>query len=213
MKRWLVLLAFIAVAFSASPSRAQDEGLYDPVAPEGSAFVRLINAGTKEDGVIPTIRGKAYGNVSYDKVGAYVPLKEGAADITARDAKASETLASGAYYTAVLNGDALTVLKDEAVKDQSKALIAFYNLSDKKLSLKTADGKIEVVAATDTGKSGFREINPLAIQLALYDGDTKVADVPAVELKRNASTAVVALKGKDGKIAAVQAAATTDTKQ
>ncbi len=212
MKKWLVLLAFVVVAFGAGQSRAQDEGLYDPVAPEGSAFVRLINAGTADQAAKPEIRGKAYNEVGHNKAGAYVPVKEGQADIAVGAAKASETLESGAYYTAVLKGETLTVLKDEALKDQSKAIIGFYNLTGKKLSLKTADGKIEVVPAVEPGKAGYREINPLAVQLAVFDGDTKTADVPNVELKRNAATGVMAKEDKD-KVEAVQFQATTDTTQ
>ena len=213
MRRWLVLLSFVAVAFSAGQAKAQDEGLYDPVAPEGSAFVRVINAGTADKDAKPELRGKTYNGVDHNEVGAYFPVKQGQADLAVGTAKASENLESGAYYTAVLNGEALTILKDEALKDQSKALIGFYNLSGKPLALKTADGKIEVVPSTENGKSGAREINPLDIQLAVFEGETKVSDVPAVELKRNAATSVVALKDKDGKVTAIQARATTDTTQ
>lgn len=213
MKNFIATLAFLTAAFLVSPAMAQDEGLYDPVAPAGSAFVRFINQATKDEALKPVINGKTYREIGHSAVSAYFPLKEGKLDLMLGTAKASGKAESAAYYTAVLKGDALTIIKDTAITNAAKAVISFYNLSDKPLSLKTADGKVEVIPAVEAGKSGYREINGVPVTLAAYEGDKKVADVGAVTLKRNEATAVIVSPKADGILATVIAQAKTDTKQ
>lgn len=213
MKRFILSMVLVVPALLASPAWAQDEGLYDPVAPAGSAFVRFINAGTKEEALKPALNGKTYKEIGHDAVSAYFPLKAGKLDAALGAAKASAKAESGAYYTAVLNGETLTVLEDSPIGNATKAMIVFYNLSATPAALKTADGKVEVVPPVEAGKNGAREINAIPVSLAVYEGNKKLADIGAVTLKRNEATAIVASANADGTLGVATAQATTDTTQ
>ncbi len=213
MKNLFIRLAFLASVLLAAPAIAQDAGLYDPVAPEGSAFVRFINAGGGEDSFKPSIDGKTYKAVDRGDIGAYLPLKAGKFEAAMGPVKTEGMAESGLFYTAILKGGSLTILKDAPLTNAVKAMIMFYNLSDKTVSLKTADGKIEVIAPVESGKSGSREINAVPVTLAAFEGDKKITDIGAPGLKRNESTAIILDTKSDGVLSSSMTQATTDTKQ
>ena len=50
--------------------------------------------------------------------------------------------------------------------------------------MKTADGKTDVVKAVAAKGRGEREINPVKVSLALFEGDKKVSDLKPVALER-----------------------------
>ncbi|MDT4884241.1 Alginate O-acetyl transferase AlgF [compost metagenome] len=52
------------------------------------------------------------------------------------------------------------------------------------MSLKTADGKAAVVEAVGPDGNGQREVNPVKVNLALFDGDKKISDLKPVTLAR-----------------------------
>ncbi|MFH7456928.1 alginate O-acetyltransferase AlgF, partial [Pseudomonas syringae group genomosp. 7] len=68
-------------------------------------------------------------------------------------------------------------------QNKQKSLVRVKNLSDKSLTLKTAEGKTEVVNTVAANGTGEREINPVKVSQALYDGDKKVNDVKPVALE------------------------------
>ena len=76
------------------------------------------------------------------------------------------------------------------------------NLSDKPLTLKTADGKTEVVKRVAAQGRGEREINPVKVSLALYDGNQKVGDVKPVALERG-EAAVLYVTGQGASLSPV----------
>jgi alginate O-acetyltransferase complex protein AlgF len=107
----------------------------------------------------------------------------------------------------------MSVLKDAPIGKAAKAMIVFYNLSDKPAALKTANGKVGIIANIEPGQNGSREINALPVSLAVFEDGTNVAAIDSVDLKRNESTAIILDKTPDGKFTATKTQATTDTKQ
>ena len=94
-------------------------------------------------------------------------------------------LASDKYYTLVNSSSGNPQLIEEPpFKNKQKALVRVQNLSDQQLTLKTADGKTEVVKPVAANGRGEREINPVKVNLALFQGDKKVGDVKPVALER-----------------------------
>lgn len=216
MKVFLTLMAaaLCLTALASLPACAQDEGLYDPVAPEGSAFVRFIHAGIDANPAEPSIKGKKYGTVDQGSVSAYFPVKAGSAEIVLGTNKAEQDLEKGGVYTAALKGRTFYVLKDDPLADPAKALITFYNLSDKAgLALKTTDGKVEIVGNVATGGNKSREINGIPVNLAIYADGAKVADIGEVILKRGEVTAVILLTTPEGSLKASAHQSRTDTTQ
>ncbi|MBD8705065.1 alginate O-acetyltransferase AlgF [Pseudomonas sp. CFBP 13711] len=160
-----------------------DAALYGPTAPKGSTFVRVYNASSSEISA-------SVGNTSLNEIGPLASSDFGfmpQGDYTAKVGSQSlpVKLASDHYYTIVNNTSGAPQLVEEPpFKNKQKSLVRVQNLSDKSLTLKTADGKTDVVKAVSAKGTGEREINPVKVSFALFDGDKKVADLKPVALER-----------------------------
>ena len=97
----------------------------------------------------------------------------------------SVKLAADHYYTLVNSASGQPQLIEEPpFKNKQKSLVRVQNLTDKTLTLKTADGKTDVVKAVSAKGRGEREINPVKVSFALFDGDRKISDLKPVALER-----------------------------
>ncbi|MGH8418304.1 MAG: alginate O-acetyltransferase AlgF [Pseudomonas sp.] len=160
-----------------------DAALYGPTAPKGSAFVRVYNASNAEISA-------NVGNTSLNEIGplassdfSFMPQGDYSAKIGSNTLPVK--LAGDHYYTIVNNTSGAPQLVEEPpFKNKQKALVRVQNLSDKALTLKTADGKTNVVETVKAKGTGEREINPVKVSLALYEGDKKVSEVKPVALER-----------------------------
>ena len=181
LKSSALALALGAASFGAF---AGGEGaLYGPQAPKGSAFVRAYNAGSSELNV-------AVGNATLNDVSPlgssdfkFLPAGNYTAKVGSQNLPVK--LDPDAYYTLVSQpGGQPRLVPEPPFKNKQKALVRVQNLSDQQLTLKTADGKTEVVKPVAANGRGEREINPVKVNLALYQGDKKVGDVKPVALER-----------------------------
>lgn len=178
-----------------------DAALYGPSAPKGSTFVRLYNASSA-----PT--AATVGNTQIKQVSAqgssdfsFLPGGDYTAQVGGKSVPVK--LASDKYYTLVNNASGNPQLIEEPpFKNKQKALVRVQNLSDKPLTLKTADGKTEVVTPVAAKGRGEREINPVKVNLALYEGDKKVSDVKPVALERG-EAAVLYVTGSGSNLSPV----------
>lgn len=185
----------------ASAMAAGEGGLYGPVAPKGSTFVRVYNAGNSE--VSASVGSSTLNDVAPLASSDYSFMPQG--DYTAKVGSASlpVKLAADHYYTLVNRSGGAPVLVEEPVfKNKQKSLVRLQNLSDQALTLKTADGKTDVVSTVQAKGTGEREINPVKVSLALYDGDKKVSDVKPVALERGEAS-VLYVTGQGSNLAPV----------
>ncbi|WP_074884745.1 alginate O-acetyltransferase AlgF [Pseudomonas graminis] len=178
-----------------------DAALYGPTAPKGSTFVRVYNASSSEISA-------SVGNTSLNEIGPLASSDFGfmpQGDYTAKVGSQSlpVKLASDHYYTIVNNTSGSPQLVEEPpFKNKQKSLVRVQNLSDKALTLKTADGKTDVVKAVSAKGTGEREINPVKVSFALFDGDKKVADLKPVALERG-EAAVLYVTGSGSSLSPV----------
>jgi alginate O-acetyltransferase complex protein AlgF len=183
------------------PAFAGDAALYGPTAPKGSTFVRVYNATNAE--VSATV-----GNTSLSEVPAlgssdfsFMPQGDYSAKIGSNTLPVK--LASDHYYTIVNNtAGAPQLVEEPPFKNKQKSLVRVQNLSDKSLSLKTADGKTAVVPDVAAKGRGEREINPVKVSLALFEGDKKVSDLKPVALERG-EAAVLYVTGQGSSLSPV----------
>ncbi len=188
----------LLIGLSSLSAVADEAALYGPSAPKGSAFVRLFNAGSQEvtgslgNTELGDVRPLASSDFSYLSPGSYNAQVDGASLPVKLD--------PDSYYTLVaVPGGKLELVEEDAFNNRQKALVRVHNLSDAKVALKTADGKTEVIPAVAPGGDGDREINPVKVDLALYDGSSKVSDLKPVVLQRGEVTALYVL-GKQGSL-------------
>ena len=162
---------------------AGDAALYGPTAPKGSSFVRIYNASNAE--VSATVGSTALNDVAplASSDFSFMPGGDYSAKVGSQTLPVK--LAGDHYYTLVNNASgAPQLIEEPPFKNKQKSLVRVQNLSDKALTLKTADGKTEVVKPVAAKARGEREINPVKVSLALYDGAQKISDLKPVSLAR-----------------------------
>jgi len=196
----LTLAAGLSLA-SMQAFAGADAALYGPTAPKGSTFVRLYNAASAP-------AAASVGNTQIKQVGAqassdfsFLPGGDYTAQVGSKSVPVK--LASDKYYTLVNSASGNPQLIEEPpFKNKQKALVRVQNLSDQSLTLKTADGKTEVVTPVAAKGRGEREINPVKVNLALFAGDKKVSDVKPVALERG-EAAVLYVTGSGSSLSPV----------
>lgn len=180
---------------------AGDGALYGPTAPKGSTFVRVYNAGNQP--ISASVGNTSLNEIPAQGSSAFSFMPQGDYSAKVGSATLPVKLASDQYYTIVNNGSGQPQLVDEPpFKNKQKSLVRVQNLSDAPVTLKTADGKTDVVAAVAPKAHGDREINPVKVSLALYQGDKKVSDLKPVALERG-EAAVLYVTGSGSNLSPV----------
>jgi alginate O-acetyltransferase complex protein AlgF len=110
----------------------------------------------------------------------------------------------GTFYSFLVGADGTTALViDKITRNPAQADVTFYNLSDiasADLFVPAANAMaIEGVGVNSGGAVALKA--PLTLDFEIRDGDTLVATVPAVDLKRREGVAIV-LSGTAGVYAA-----------
>ncbi|BBH47989.1 alginate O-acetyltransferase AlgF [Pseudomonas sp. KU43P] len=196
----LTLAAGLSLA-SMQAFAGADAALYGPTAPKGSTFVRLYNAASAP-------AAASVGNTQIKQVGAqassdfsFLPGGDYTAQVGGKSVPVK--LAADKYYTLVNNnGGNPQLIEEPPFKNKQKALVRVQNLSDQALTLKTADGKTEVVQSVAAKGRGEREINPVKVNLALFEGNKKVSDLKPVALERG-EAAVLYVTGSGSSLSPV----------
>jgi alginate O-acetyltransferase complex protein AlgF len=192
----LSAITFIVLALM-TRAHAADEGVYGPAAPPDSAFIRLFNATNQQvDGA--RIADKLFAEVMPYGASEFTFLPAGGYSLTVGGASQSLTLDRNKFYTAVWNGRELRLIATERFSNRMKSLVILYNLTDApQLALKTPDGKTSVTDPVGSNAAVAREVNAVRVNLAVYDGDKKVADAKPVNLQRGKAFSLFATGSKD----------------
>lgn len=180
-------MALLWVAASMNAAVAQDDQaqLYDAVAPEGSAFVRVLNV--TGNSVEVTLTSKINPQrVPAHQFGGYRFLPPGASNITVAGISLDMELAPDSATTVVYDGQ-LLLLKDDIVEEPQKAQISFYNFTDTGVALKTLDGKHAVVDTLDPSNNGTRMVNEVKVGFSAYTGENSLASYEAQLLRKGRS--------------------------
>ncbi|MDY7568226.1 alginate O-acetyltransferase AlgF [Pseudomonas sp. RTC3] len=187
--------------FSLQAFAGGDSALYGPTAPKGSTFVRVYNASNAEISA-------SVGNTNLNEIAplassafSFMPQGDYSAKVGSQTVPVK--LASDHYYTLVSNTSGTPQLVEEPpFKNKQKSLVRVQNLTDKALTLKTADGKTDVIPAVAAKGRGDREINPVKVSLALFDGDKKISDLKPIALERG-EAAVLYVTGSGSNVSPV----------
>src|SRR5690606_34434938 len=169
-------------------AQAGEASLYGPAAPKGSSFVRLYNAGAQATGV--QVGSASITSTAPQAASAFSFLPAGSYTAEVGGKSVPVKLDADQYYTLVNSADGSTLVVDPAFNNRQKALVRLHNLTGQPLSLKTKDGKTEVVETVKPQEHGDREINPVKVSLALYEGDKRLTNVDTILLERGEVTAL-----------------------
>lgn len=198
---WARLACALSLGVAAFAAQADEGALYGPQAPKGSAFVRAYNAGNSELDV--SVGSTSLNDVAPLGSSDFKFLPPGSYTAQVGQQSLPVKLDPDSYYTLVSQpGGKPQLVAEPPFKNKQKALVRVQNLSGSKLTLKTADGKTDVVKDVGPQSHGDREINPVKVNLALFDGSKKVSDLKPVTLARG-EVVCLYVTGSGGKLAPV----------
>lgn len=185
------------------PGRAQDEGLYDPVPPADSVFLRLISAmGGAQVG--PAV----FADGGEGAISPYKVLEAGTLPLSAGDLSAELTLEPGTSYSLALIPEApgYILFKDEIVEDPRKCGLMLYNLSATPAKLFVPrDGKeIPIIEGLAPGAHQTRAVNAITVDLAVAADGSEIGRFPQVKLRRRSHMTFV-VAGPAGALKAMSA--------
>jgi alginate O-acetyltransferase complex protein AlgF len=198
MKPTLKFLSATLVLAAMSASQvalAQDDGLYDAPVDPNSAFVRVLVPGA----AMAVVNGTTVEGLT-DGLSAYVNVEPGEIAVAAGDATGTVSATPGAYFTyAWTAAGEPVVMQDQAANDPSKAIVYFYNLSDKAtVDLFVPSAKVNAIEAipASTGKSVALKA-PLKLDIEVVAEGETIAKVAQVDLKRRGGVSII-LSGSEG---------------
>lgn len=170
----------------AMQSQAADEAALYDLAPENSAFVRLISNVNKP--VSTQIGDKLLLSNEYCQASDYEYVTAGEYAVSIEDMDWSGELSADKTYTFVLNKNHISVIEDNVYSNPKKGQFSAYNLTDKgTLSIKTKDGKKTVFPEVSSEQHVSREVNPVKIGFAVYDSDKKLVEAGTTRFQRGKS--------------------------
>lgn len=193
-----LIISFLFLIMSCFPAMAnEDSGLYN-LPPKGAAFVRLVNISEKplsniliNTHSLPAIAPKSVtpyfivtakkNEVSKGKIGKIY-------DLTADD-----------FFTVLVNDNDFVFLKDAAEKDITKAQVIVYNVMAKSdLSLKTADGTIDIIRGVGFNASKSRALNPVTLNAAIFGKDNAIIKrLPSLLMENRQSYGIFVFSPQD----------------
>ncbi|MCO2438904.1 alginate O-acetyltransferase, partial [Pseudomonas aeruginosa] len=154
---WTRLACALSLGVAAFAAQADEGALYGPQAPKGSAFVRAYNAGNSELDV--SVGSTSLNDVAPLGSSDFKFLPPGSYTAQVGQQSLPVKLDPDSYYTLVSQpGGKPQLVAEPPFKNKQKALVRVQNLSGSKLTLKTADGKTDVVKDVGPQSHGDREI-------------------------------------------------------
>jgi alginate O-acetyltransferase complex protein AlgF len=203
------LVSLLLLAPLASQAQESSAGLYGPVAPADSAYVRVLNLSGAPAEVMLSSKTKSQ-KVNAGQLGPYLFTPPGTRTVTVNQTAQDVDLQAKSAYTLVYDGSSLASIVDPYANDPTKALVAFYNLTDQPLALKTKDGKHALVDNIDKNQSGVRPVNEVKIGLAAFNGEQNVATFDETLLKKGRSYSYLVVP-QGGSVRAISQANSLDT--
>lgn len=188
-------LVVISLFGAVSTVHAGEGALYAAEAPDGAAFIRVVNADASGSLAQAEIGGKTIKEVEPLSASPYIYLPAGTYQLEVAGKATPVQMDKNEFYTAVvLDSGETKVLKDVAFDNPRKALLSFYNLTEEGgVSLKTADGKVAVIESVDAISVDNREINAVKIMLGAFQSGEPLAKTPQISLQRGKVFSVFAI--------------------
>lgn len=180
---------------SMNMAQAGEDALYAAEAPDGAAFIRVVNADASGALAEATVGDKVIKEVSPLEASPYIYLPEGSYQVKVDGQQMTVDMKKDEFYTlVVLDSGETKLMKDVAFDNPRKALLSFYNLTGTGgVTLKTSDGKVDVIEAVDSLAVANREINAVSIALGAFQSNKALATSSEVNLQRGKVFSVFAI--------------------
>lgn len=194
---WLHRVTVLAVlAWWAWPSLAQDD-LYGPSAPPDAAWVRAVNA-EAAGGLGIRVGDGPLASVAFADATPYRAVPPGEVPLDLGGVITPVEVEAGDFVTVVAAPDAVHVIRDTALVDVSRGLLALYNLSTLgPLDLRVVDGPA-VVEGVEAWSQAAITVAEAEVALEVLAAGERVGGLDARLFERGMAHAVLVVEGPDG---------------
>lgn len=188
MTRYSSILCCV-LAFSAGPILGQDNQLYEDPADPNASFVRIVSPGE----TLAVVGENTFDDVK-GGVTPYVMTVAGPVSVAVGDLVSEGDIPPTTFYSFVKGTDGtLHLLQDAITNSPAKADLVFYNLSDQPL-VDLFVPTVDTVALAAIAQNTSRQVTlkaPLTLDFEVRNGETVLASLPAIEMRRRAGVTVV----------------------
>lgn len=181
----LAVLAAASLFCGVAPVLAAPAGaLYKPVFPPGAGMARVFNAGSALAAGQARFGDRTLGGLGTGELSAYQAVVAGKRTVSCGRKSYTVELREATFHTFVCGGSQEgLVMVDPVPVHINKTFIILYNLrSAVPASLVAAGGKLKVIDSIAPQKTGSREINPVRVELSIFEGATPVFRLGEVPL-------------------------------
>lgn len=170
-------------------AEVDERALYE-LAPEGSAFVRLINLTETEQ--VVRLGEQVLAVAGYCSASAYRPIEAGRYPLQQADDSSLSEVDSSLAYSIVIDKEGVALLPDDRVDSPRKSLVSVYNFTSLSgLSIKTSDGKHSVFSKLSSGDRVSRTINPVRATFSVFSATEKIADADTTIFERGVASTLL----------------------
>lgn len=181
----LNVLAAASLACAVAPVFAAPAGaLYKPVFPPGAGMARVFNAGSAIAAGQARFGDRSLGAIGAGDLSVYQAVVAGKRAVSCGRKSYTVEMREATFHTLVCGGSHEGLLVVDPVPVHiNKTFIILYNLRPTApASLVAAGGKLKVIDNVAPQKAGSREINPVRVELSIFDGATPVFRLGEVPL-------------------------------
>ena len=198
----LKLFVYLLIGYFASLNfcaLAQDEGLYPAPPPADAAFVRIVHAAPDVESINIVVGDTSFPEIDFGQATDHYIVIQGKRKASLGQLEQEIEIAAGKLYTLAITSSegnvVLTLVEDTIISNRTKALLSLYNFSSlEKVSLKTADGSVDILLDIVPLQTGNIEVNGINIDLATFaDGPIEVFE--GVGLERGKTYSVIVMDG------------------
>ena len=179
----MIKLLLLILTMLISPAYADsDIGLYDDKISKDMSFVRFVNLVNID--INPKVNDHKFPVLNAHEVSPYYLLKKDKMEFIYGDKELIQDIDNGQFYTLIISDNPFFI-KDKKNTDRTKAVIAFYNLSDRdNVSLK-ANNKIDIFSNVGRKSMDARDINSTKLSLQVMGDIEVIGEITDVILERN----------------------------
>lgn len=175
----MILKLFLLIFLFPTSGFANDEDLYDPKVNNKKAYIRIYN--NIDDEQKPSLNGYKYPQLSKQSLSPYYPQNISKIKI---QPDFSYDVEKGGFYSVILD-EPVWVIEDTRPENKAKAIIAFYNLSNKDNLNLVANNSFPIFEDIEKRSGVDREINAAKINLAVIIEGEVLSQLNDVILERN----------------------------
>jgi Alginate O-acetyl transferase AlgF len=157
--------------------QADESALYDE-APEGSAYIRLINLTSSP--INAGMANKILTVKNYCYASEYVYLPGGEYTVNNQAVNWRGDLQADKAYSLIVTYAGARLKQEQRFSSVRKGLLAVYNFSSHSISVRTAQGNKPVFGVIESDTQKSREVNPLKIQLSVHTVNEDALNVAPV---------------------------------